>query len=123
MNKLTINSILIAICLAFSASAMAQTMSNGRSAAEASGKEEVVRPEMNTKFQPSEGAIYQVRIAEADADYSEARKKCDDKAGNVKNACVKEARATAAITKGDAKVRMRTANASKKAAKSGSKMP
>ncbi|MDD5176332.1 MAG: hypothetical protein PHQ05_07940 [Sterolibacterium sp.] len=100
---------------------MAQTTPNEQGAAEESGKEGVAQPERNIGFKPSEGAIFEARVAEADADYSIAKEICDDKTGNVKNDCVKEAKATAVATKADAKLRMKTANAQKKVAKKSAK--
>ena len=44
-------------------------------------------------------------VAKAEADYAIAKENCDEKAGNDRNACVKEARAEA-----DARGQMPTAN-------------
>jgi hypothetical protein len=144
VNKFNINAITVAIGLAFSAGAMAQTMSkvqyesgkdgitaeyksakaacgflagNARDIcmAQASGKEAVAKAELEAKYKPSENASYNVRVARADADYSVAREKCDDKAGNVKDVCVKEAEAAAVAAKADAKVQKKTADANETA--------
>ena len=143
MNKLTISA--IAIGLAFSAGAMAQAVSkeqyqSGRDniaadykaakaacgslsgnandicAAQASGREKVAKAQLEAEYKPSVEARYTVRVARADADYSVAREKCDDKAGHVKNVCVQEAKAAAVAAKADAKAWMKTANANEKAA-------
>lgn len=121
MSKFPISAIAIAIFLGFSASGMAQPISNEQGTAEDRGKEEVAQPERNTAFKPSEGALYEVRVAGAEADYSTAREKCDDQAGNVKNDCVKEAKAAEVATKADAKLRMKTAKARKKTTKKSAK--
>ena len=57
-----------------------------------------------------------MRVARADADYSVSIEKCDDMAGNVKDVCVKEAKAAAVAAKADAKAQMKTTNANKEAA-------
>jgi len=57
------------------------------------GKEKVAKAELEARYKPSEKNRYQARVAQADADYSVAKEKCDDKAGNEKDVCVKEAKA------------------------------
>ena len=49
-------------------------------------------------------------VAKAQADYAIAKEKCDDKAGNDRVACVKEARTAQARAKADARGQMPTAN-------------
>lgn len=144
MNKSELNAIAILVGLVFSAGAVAQMMpedqyrsgKDGIAAehkaanaacgsfsgnaydickAEAGGKEKVARAELEAKYQPSEDAMYKLRVARADADYSINRQKCDDLAGNVKDVCVKEAKANAIAAKADAKAHMKTANANDKA--------
>ena len=146
MNQLTIGA--IAIALAFSAGAVAQTLSkdqyqsgkdgiaadykaakascgslsgnaNDICTAQASGREKVAKAQLEAEYKPSLNARYAVRIARADADYSVAREKCDDKAGNVKDVCVQEAKAAAVAAKADAKAWMTTANANEAAAEKG----
>ena len=143
MNKLTISA--IAIGLAFSAGAGAQTMSkdqyqsgkdgiaadykaakascgslsgnaNDICTAEASGRENVAKAQLEAEYKPSLNARYAVRVARADADYSVARERCDDKAGNVKDVCVQEAKAAAVAAKADAKAWMKTGKANEDAA-------
>jgi hypothetical protein len=133
----------IAICLAFSTGAMAQSMSkdqyksgtdgiaaeyksaraacgslsgnaNGLCRAEASGKEKVAKAELRAKYQPSEDASYRVRVARADADHSVAREKCDDQTGDVKDVCVRQAKDAAVAAKAQARARMTNANANAK---------
>ena len=150
VNKFNINAIAMAIGLAFSAGAMAQTMSKDeyksakdgiaaeyKSAkaacgslagnakdickAEASGNEKVAKAELEAKYKPSVEARYKVRVARANADYAVAREKCDDAAGNVKNVCVKEAKVAAVAAKADAKAQMKSANANETAAETSAK--
>jgi len=78
---------------------------------EASGKQKVATAELKAAYTPSEPASYQVRLARADAKLDLAREKCDDLAGNVKDVCVKEAKATAVTAKANAKAHMKTAMA------------
>jgi len=145
MNKFNISAIAVAIGLAFSAGAMAQSMSkdeykvhkesiaaqyesaktgcdsfagNAKDVciAEAKGKEKVAKAQLNANYKPSEDATYKVRVARADAAQAVAKQKCDDKAGNVKDICVKEASAAAVAAKADALAQMKTAKANEKAA-------
>jgi len=138
LKKRVAHGVVLAVGLAFSVGAMAQGMTKvqyeiaqtGISAefklakaacdsfsanakdlclAEASGKEKVATAELNARFAPSEAAGYKVRLARADAEYALARQKCDDLASHVKDVCVKEAEATAATAKANAKAHMKTA--------------
>src|SRR5471032_2987521 len=59
----------------------------------------------------------------ANADYSVARKKCDDKAGDAKKVCVTDATAAQTKAKADAKAEMKTAKAAGKPAKEASAAP
>lgn len=145
MNRLHITAIAAAIALAFSAGAIAaQGMSkdeykagkdkiateyksdkascgslsgNAKDVcmAEAKGKEKVAKAELEARYKPSERARYAVNVAKAEADYAEAKEKCDDQAGNDKKVCVKEAKAAEARAKADAKAQMKTADANKPA--------
>ena len=144
MKKLSISAIAVAIGLAFSFGAMAQSMSkdeykastdsivaefktakancdslsaNAKDVcmAEAKGKEKVAKAELEARYKPSEKTRYQARVAQADADYSVAKEKCDDKAGNEKDVCVKEAKAAATRAKADAKAQMKVTEANQAA--------
>jgi osmotically-inducible protein OsmY len=155
VKKLTINALSAAIGLALSASALAaQTMSkddykgaqssiasdykaatascsslkaNAKDVcmAEAKGKEKVAKAELDARNDPSDKTRYAVSIAKAEADYAIAKEKCDDKVGNDKNACVKDAQAAEARAKADAKAQLQAAasskSASEKSAASGAK--
>ena len=132
MNKLNITAIAAALAFAFGNGAMAaQGMSkdeyqaandkiaaNYKSAkarcdsltanakdvcvAEAKGKENVAKAELEARNKPSDKARSAVSIAKAEAAYAVARQKCDDKTGNDKTACVKEAQAREARAKANA---------------------
>ena len=140
MNKQHISAVAAAIGLAFSAGAMAEAMTkseyktqkdniaveykaNKASCAplagnakdicmvEAKGKERVAKAELENRYKPTEKTQYNSRIARAEADYAVAKEKCDDKAGNPKDVCVKEAAAAQTAAKANAKARMKTADA------------
>jgi len=72
--------------------------------ARAKGTERVALAELHANYKPSREARYEVQVAKADAVYSVAIEECDDKAGNAKDVCVKEADATLVKAKADAKV-------------------
>lgn len=144
MNKFTISSITLAISLAFSVNAMAQNMSKDEykaaekriaaeykadkvrcaslaanakdiCKAEAKGKDNVALAELEAQYKPSKKATYNVSVAKAESDYIVANEKCDDKAGNDKDVCVKEAKAALVSAKADAKAQMTTSEANTKA--------
>jgi hypothetical protein len=146
MTKFTSSAIAISVGLAFSIGAIAQTMSpeqyrsgkdriavESKAAStacdslagnakdicktEAGGKDKVARAELDAKYQPSLDASYKLRLARAEAELSVATERCDDKAGNVKDVCVKEAKAAEASAKADAKAKLTTANANEQAAR------
>jgi hypothetical protein len=79
--------------------------------AKAGGRDNVAKADLEARYKPSEKASYELRVARADADYRVAREICDDKAGNVKDVCVKEAKAAEVAAKADAKSRLKTADA------------
>lgn len=144
LKKLNITAITVAIGLAFSFGAMAQSMSkveykantdtivaefksarancdslsaNAKDVcmAEAKGKEKVAKAELEARYKPTDKNRYQARVAHADADYSVAKEKCDDKAGNEKDVCVKEAKAAQTSARADAKANMKVSEANKAA--------
>jgi osmotically-inducible protein OsmY len=82
---------------------------------EAKGKEKVARAELDASYKPGEKASHAVKIAKAEADYAVAKEKCDDKAGNDKKICVKEAKAAEAHAKANAKTSMAPTMATKAA--------
>lgn len=70
---------------------------------EAKGKEKVAKAELEARYKPGDKTSRAVKIANAEADYEVAKEKCDDKAGDDKKACVKDAKAAEARAKADAK--------------------
>jgi hypothetical protein len=140
VNTLNINVIALAVSLAFSAGAMAQSLSKNDykagqdkitaenklakagcaslsgnpkdiCVAEAKGKERVAVAELEARYKPTSKSHYQARVAKAEADYAVAKERCDDMAGNAKDVCVKEAKAAETAAKADAKAQMETADA------------
>ena len=83
--------------------------------AEAKGNENIAKAELEAKYKPSEKARYKAWIAKADAHYKVAKERCDDKSGNVKDVCMKEAKAEHVRAKADAKVQMKSVQAEDKA--------
>lgn len=83
--------------------------------AEAKGNKSVAEAELEATYKPSIKARYESREAKADADYAVAIEKCDDKAGNEKDVCVKEAKAVRVHQIADAKTRMKSSDANAEA--------
>jgi hypothetical protein len=79
--------------------------------AEAKGKQNVAKADLEASYKPTQKTHYQARVAKAQAEYSVAREKCDDKGSNVKAVCVKEAKAAETTAKANAKAWMKTAEA------------
>lgn len=61
---------------------------------QAKGKERVARAELTWKDTGLAKDANKLAVAKADANYEVAKEMCDDKAGNVKDVCVTEAKAT-----------------------------
>ena len=143
MNKQHISAVLAITSLAFSTGAMAENMSkNEYKAAEksiateyksakagcntfadnardicmvvAKGREKVAKAELEARYKPSKNADYDVNVTRGKADYFVALEKCDDKTGNVKDVCVKEAKAGLMRAKSDAKSQLKTSEAIEK---------
>lgn len=146
MNKLHITAITAAITLAFSAGAIAQTMSKAQYSAaksgitadyklavgacdsftanakdvcraEAKGHENVARAELEASYKPNQKSGYTVTLAKAQAVYAVAMEKCDDKAGNNKDVCREEAKAAKTSTNADAKASLKISSANQAANK------
>ncbi|MCB4361877.1 hypothetical protein [Quatrionicoccus australiensis] len=140
MNKLNLSMLALALGLAFSTGASAENMNkadysaakdkigaeykNAKAAcssmsgnagdicdAEAKGKEKVGMADLDAAYKPSAKTQHEARVVKAEADYAVAKERCDDKAGNVKDVCVKEAKATETAAKADAKAAMKTSDA------------
>jgi hypothetical protein len=144
MNKLSINVIALAVCLAFSGGVLAERMSTsdykaGKDkiaaeykaatagcgslagnqkdicVAEATGNEKIATAELDARNTHSLKTQYQVRVAKAEAGYAVAKERCDDMSGNAKDVCVKEAKAAETAAMADAKAQMKASEASKTA--------
>lgn len=144
MNKYSINVLALAVGLAFSAGAMAQSMANddykaGKNqiesqykaekaacssfsgnardicVAEAKGREKVARADLEASYKPSADSRYKARVVAAEAAYSTAKERCDDKGGTAKDVCVEEAKAVQTTAKADAKAQMKVSDANAEA--------
>ena len=75
---------------------------------EAKGKEKIAKAELDAKTKPSAANERKVQEAKAEVAYDVAKERCEDKKGNDKDVCNKDAkaaheRATADIKRADAK--------------------
>lgn len=140
MNKQYISAILAVTSLAFSAEAMAQSMSKSQYEATdkkneslyksavvdcdsfadnakdicmvaANGLKEIAKKELMARYKPSKKADYEVSIAKAEAEYAVAKEKCEDKTGNIKDICMNEAKAILLHAKSAAKTQLKTSKA------------
>lgn len=140
MKMSTISAIVTVVGLTFSASAMAETMSkqeyktgkdrieadykadkkncesmsdNAKDIcmAQAKGKMKVSEANLDARNKNTRKARYDAQVAKAEAEYSVAKEKCDDKKGNDKDVCLKEAKAAEVSAKADARAKMQTSNA------------
>lgn len=68
------------------------------------GKEKVARAELEYNYSGKMSDSNKVAVAKADATYAVAKEMCDDKAGNVKDVCKTEAKATHSKALADAKL-------------------
>ena len=83
---------------------------------EAKAKEKVARADLEYGYTGKASDWNKVLVAKAEAAYSVAKEKCDDRAGNVKDVCVKEAKAIEIAALADAKVSKQIGAARKDAA-------
>jgi hypothetical protein len=81
--------------------------------ADAKGKEKVGLAELMVTYKPSDKTRYEALVVRADADFAVAKEKCDEKAGNPKDVCVKEAHAARTTAKADAKAHVKVVEAGK----------
>ena len=79
--------------------------------AEAKGNEKVGKADLEARYSGKEKDQNNLAVAKAEAAYAVAKEKCDDKAGNDKDVCVKEAKAAEAKAKSDAKLTKTVKNA------------
>jgi hypothetical protein len=83
--------------------------------AEAKGKQKAAKADAYAAYKGTDKAATDAIIARADADYSVAKEKCDDLAGNAKDVCVKEAKAVHTKAKVDAKANKKVSEVRKDA--------
>jgi hypothetical protein len=79
--------------------------------AKAKGTRNTAEAELKYNYNPTNKALYQARVAKADADYSVANQKCDDKDGNVEDVCEKEAIAVKVQETAAAEAQLKTTKA------------
>lgn len=140
MSRPSINALAFAVGLAFSAGAMAQSMvkddykagknqserqykaekaacnsfsGNAKDIciAEAKGREKVAKADLDASYKPTANSHYKARVVAAEAAYSIAKERCDDKGDTAKDVCVEEAKAAKTTAKADAKARMKVSDA------------
>ncbi len=73
-------------------------------AEQAKGKQKVALAELEYGHAATPANHNKVLVAQADANFAVARERCDDVAGNVKDVCVKQAKATHVAALADAKM-------------------
>ena len=71
---------------------------------EAQAREKVARAELQYSHTNKTSDGYKLRVARAESAYAVAKEKCDDKAGNVKDVCITEAKAIETKALADAKL-------------------
>lgn len=76
--------------------------------AEANGKQKVAKANLEARHKNTRKAQYDARLAGIDANYAVARERCDDKAGNNKDVCMKEAKAARISARADAKAQRKS---------------
>lgn len=79
--------------------------------AEAKGKGKVAEAELEAEYKPTAKTHNAVRVAKAEAAYKVSMERCDDRAGNDKDVCVKEAKAAKVHAESDAEARLTTTKA------------
>ena len=82
---------------------------------EAKGKEKVALAELEFGYSGKSKDQTKVLVAKAKSAYEVAKQKCDDKAGNEKDVCVKEAKAVETSALADAKLGKQIHEATKEA--------
>ena len=70
---------------------------------EAKGKEKVAKAELEAKTNPTAANQRKVQEAKAEVAYDVAKERCEDKKGNDKDVCVKDAKAAHERAKADIK--------------------
>jgi hypothetical protein len=75
------------------------------------GLKEIAKKELIARYKPSKKADYELSIAKAEAEYSVAKEKCEDKTGNIKDICMSEAKAILLHAKTAAKTQLMSSKA------------
>ena len=83
---------------------------------EAKAKDKIAKAELDYKNSGNDKDRIKLEVAKAEANYAVAKEKCDDKTGNDKDVCVKEAKAAETKAKADAKMEKKVTAAQKDAA-------
>lgn len=71
---------------------------------EAKGKKKIARAELEFRYSGTSKDQNKVLVAKAKSAYEVAKQRCDDKAGNEKGVCIKEAKAAETVALADAKL-------------------
>jgi chromosome segregation ATPase len=71
--------------------------------AEAKAAERIAKAQLEANAKGTPKARYEVEVVRAEAEYEVAKERCDDLAGNQKDVCQKEAKATEKKAKADAR--------------------
>lgn len=79
--------------------------------AQAHGQEKVSESELEYRNKPTQANHTKILFHKAEAEYSIAKERCDDKTGNMKDVCVKEAKAAEITAKADARAEEKTSDA------------
>ena len=72
--------------------------------AQSKADEKVAKADLESRYTGKEKAQFKLQIAKAEATYSVSKEKCNASTGNVKDVCVKEAKAVEVKAKEDAKL-------------------
>jgi len=141
MNNFKLGGLALAVSLALGSGAMAQSMSAGdyRTAqdriesnydaasracesmtgtrqaicsAEAQGKQTVELAKLEAEYRPSETTRQQATMAQVEADYAVAVKRCDEQSGASKSACLNTAQSAQTDARADAGSQLRSADRS-----------
>lgn len=83
--------------------------------AEAKGQEKVAKAELEHRRSGKAEDLTKLAVAKADAAYEVAKERCDDRSGNEKDVCMKEAKAVETRAKADAKAAGKSTEARKDA--------
>jgi hypothetical protein len=71
--------------------------------AEAKGRNKVALAELEERNEPSAKSRQKLKLTKAEAEYDVAKEKCDERAGDTRDACMKEAKAALARDKVNAR--------------------